>query len=291
MKTNLSTPLIALLLALCTFISCSKPIEESPVEEKSHVTVNVSPFSLSMEEMGATRTTTLKDAATRLSFAVFDADGKMVFSVQQNSKEANFGKVRMELNSGTYKMVAVAHNGEADAIISSTSSVTLPGTRFTDTFTKVGDLSVEEGKDCTFNMTLPRVTSAFILQISDEAPAGTKEIEVVVNFGGLEPTSLEIDPSLGLAMNNWEQTCIIPVSKISSDVPIYFIGMHQIPTWFVNIKAAAYDEDKKVLFSHTLQSVPLKANETTTATGNFFTPKVSGTFTVSDWGADNKFPY
>ena len=285
-----ATPLIALLLALCTFISCSKPIEESPVEEKSHVTVNVSPFSLSMEEMGATRAA-LKDAATRLSFAVFDTKGEIVFSVQQNSEEANFGKVRMELSPGTYRVVAIAHNGEGDAEIKTLYSVTLPGACFTDTFTKVEDLTVETGKDCTLTMTLPRVTSAFILRISDEAPEGTKEIEVVVNFGGLVPTSLEIDPSLGLAMNNWGQTCIIPVSKISSDVPIYFIGMYQIPTWFVNIKATAYDEEGKELISHKLQSVPLKANETTTATGNFFTPKVSGTFTVSDWGADNKFPY
>ena len=99
------------------------------MEEKSHVTVNVSPFSLSMEEMGATRAE-LKAAATRLSFAVFNTEGKIVFSVQQNSKEANFGQVRMELNSGTYKMVAVAHNGEREAEIKTLYATTLPGETF-----------------------------------------------------------------------------------------------------------------------------------------------------------------
>lgn len=283
-----ATPLIALLLALCTFISCSKPIEESPVEEKSHITVYVSPFSLSMEEMGATRAD-LTAAATRLSFAVFNTEGKMVFSVQQNSKEANFGQVRMELNSGSYKMVAVAHNGEGEATITSTTSVTLPGTRFTDTFTKVEDFTVEKGKDCSFTMTLNRVTSAFILRISDKAPEEAKEIEVILNNGGDTTKPLMLNPTSRLTSVSYSQTCTIPISDVSSNVPIYFIGNFN-PVAVV-VKITAYDEEGKEIISHKLQNVPLKANETTTATGNFFTPKVSGTFTVSDWGADNKFPY
>lgn len=278
-----TTPLIALFFALCTLLSCSKPIAEEPsVEEMSHIRVNVSPFYFQVEDMGATRTD-LSEVSARLSFAVFDADGDLVESVvHQDSTEEVFGAIEMALYPGTYKLVAVAHNGGGDASIGSVSSITLPGDTLTDTFSAVQDLTVESDKEYEFTMNLPRVTSAFAFRLADIPPANLKEIQVVLNTGGSIPASLEFNPTTGLASNNWKFTCTIPAEKFNEETPIYFIKLFEQTV--VNIEATAYDEEGEVIINHTISNVSLVPGKKTTATGYFFKSSGSGSFTVNgDW--------
>ena len=293
MKTNLSTPFFALLLALCAFSSCSKLINDSPVEEMaSHVRVNICPFSLSMEDMGATRAA-LSDVATRLSFAVFNSDDDLVGSViHQEVTDDNFGTVEVALFPGSYKLVAVAHNGEGDATINSVTSVTLPDTILTDTSADVEELTIESGEDCEFNMQLPRVTSSFVLRLTDTPPTDVENIEIIVNTGGmyfstLGESPLKINPSNGLAENNWKIIRTIPIADFNEgDVPIHFLSMY--PVSVVNVKITADDTNNT---NYTLSNVSFTPNKRTVATGSFFTSLNKVGFTVSDWDTDNEISY
>lgn len=262
------------------------------MEQKSRVVVDVRPFHLAAEDFGAT--TRAADApATRLSFAVFDEDGELVEEViDLEPSDGSFGTIEMELFPGSYQMVAVAHSGAADADIQSATSVILPGTSFTDTFAKVQGLTVESGTDCSLSMTLPRVTSAFVLRLTDAAPADAKEIQVVVNTAGLDPTTLELNPTTGLALNNWKQTCTIPIAYFTSntDVPVYFISA--FPVSSVTVKATAYDTSDAEIISHIINNVSLAPNQKTIATGTFFKSQGSGTFTIeTTWGDDIEIYY
>lgn len=260
------------------------------MEQKSRVLVDVRPFHLAAEDFGAA--TRAADApATRLSFAVFDKEGNLVESVMSlESSDGSFGTVEMELYPGSYQMVAVAHSGDSDADVQSTTSVILPGSTFTDTFAKVQDLTVNSGEDCSLGMTLPRVTSAFVLRLTDTPPANVKEIQVIVNTSGLEPGSLDLNPTSGLVSNLWKQICTIPVADLSKDVPIYYIGMY--PVTAVNVEATAIATDDTEIISHTINNVPLAPNQRTIATGTFFKSQGSGTFTIeTTWGADKEVYY
>ena len=282
--------LVALLLGLSTLVSCTLSVIEEPVEQKSRVLVDVRPFHLAAEDFGAA-TRTADAPATRLSFAVFDKEGNLVESVMSlESSDGSFGPVEMELYPGSYKMVAVAHSGDADADVQSTTSVILPGSTFTDTFAKVQDLTVNSDEDCSLGMTLPRVTSAFVLRLTDTPPANVKEIQVIVNTSGLEPGSLDLNPTSGLVSNLWKQICTIPVADLSKDVPIYYIGMY--PVTAVNVEATAIANDDTEIISHTINNVPLAPNQRTIATGTFFKSQGSGTFTIeTTWGADKEVYY
>ncbi|MBR6601910.1 MAG: FimB/Mfa2 family fimbrial subunit [Bacteroidaceae bacterium] len=282
--------LVALLLGLSTLVSCTLSVIEEPVEQKSRVLVDVRPFHLAAEDFGAA-TRTADAPATRLSFAVFDKEGNLVESVMSlESADGSFGTVEMELYPGSYKMVAVAHSGDSDADVQSTTSVILPGSTFTDTFAKVQDLTVNSGEDCSLGMTLPRVTSAFVLRLTDTPPANVKEIQVIVNTSGLEPGSLDLNPTSGLVSNLWKQICTIPVADLSKDVPIYYIGMY--PVTAVNVEATAIATDDTEIISHTINNVPLAPNQRTIATGTFFKSQGSGTFTIeTTWGADKEVYY
>lgn len=259
--------------------------------QKSRVQVNVSPFYFEIEDMAPATRSELSGAATRLSFAVFDSEGVLVGpALCQESSDEMFGTVELELFPGSYTLVAVAHNGPSAAVVNSTTSVTLPGTTFTDTFAEVASLTVESGKDCDVTMDLPRATSAFILRLTDTPPSDAKEIKVVVNFGGLPATSLDLNPDTRLVGNNWTQTRTIPIADISKDVPVYFIGMY--PVSAVTVKATAYDTTGEEIISHTIPNVPLNPNQKTIASGCFFKSQGSSTFTVeSTWSADKEIPY
>jgi len=269
--------------------ACLGPVIDEPVESKSRVVVDVRTFSLGFEEF---ETKTGNNSATRLSFAVFDTKGTLVgTAIHQESSDESFGTFELELYPGNYTLVAVAHNGDADAVITSPTSVTLPGTTFTDTFTKVQNLTVESGEDYNLSMTLPRVTSAFVLRLADTPPTNAKEIIVEVNNTGNEPTSLGINPSTGLALGHWKQICTIPIADFSSDVPIYFVKMFEEDI-VVSVKATAYATDGTEIISHTINNVSLVPNRKTIATGNFFKSQGSGSFTFgSTWNPDNEMNY
>lgn len=275
--------IFAFFVGLCALSACSKPVEEEPViEAKSHIRVNVSPFYFQVEDMGTTRTD-LSEVSTRLSFAVFDEKGNLVESVVHHEvTDETFGVVEMDLHPGVYQLVAVAHNGDDNASISSTTSIVLPGTRLTDTFSSIQELTVESNKEYEFTMNLPRVTSAFAFRLADTPPANFKEIQVVLNTGGSIPASLEFNPTTGLASNNWKFTCTIPAEKFKEETPIYFIKLFEQTV--VNIEATAYDEEGEVIISHTISNVSLVPGKKTTATGYFFKSSGSGSFTViGDW--------
>jgi len=285
---------IVLVLGMCMIYACSQTVDEGAMEQKFRVQVNVSPshFKLENGDMDAgARSRSISDAATRLSFAVFDAEGTLVGSViHQTSSDGAFGTVELELYPGSYRMVAVAHSGAGNADIESVTSVALPGTTFTDTFSDVQDLTVNPNEDCNFNMTLPRATSAFILRMKDTPPANAKEVEVVVNSAAFEPSSLSLDPDTRLAANNWKQTRIIPVAELSQDTPVYFISQYLVAA--VTVKATAYDTDGEVIISHTINNVTFTPNQKTIASGYFFQSSSSGMFALETaWGADKPVDY
>lgn len=284
------TAVITIFFWLSTLLSCTQPVVEDVVRQKSHVTVDVRAFYFELEEFGS-NTRIGSSPASRLSFAVFDSEGALVeTAIHQVSSSETFGTIEMELFPGEYLMVAVAHNGDADADIKSTTSVILPGTTFTDTFAKVQSLTVESGKDCNLSMTLPRITSAFVLRLTDIPPANAQEIQVVINNTGTDPISLNFNPSTGLASGHWKQVRTISVADFFKDNPIYFIKMHE--STVVNIKATAYATDGTEIISHTINNVPLVPNQKTIATGIFFKSQSSGTFTInSTWDTDKEISY
>ena len=221
---------LIVLISLFLFSSCTNTAEEAIEEQKSRVTVDFSTFQVDVEDMSRSSRAALTEAATRLSFTVFDENGTSAFAVHQNAGEDKFGSVQMDLQPGTYTMVAVAHNGSDNATIASPSSATLQGKTFTDTFTKVQELTVAANQDFRFAMTLNRVTSAFILKITDtdKVPNGVTKIEVEVNTGGtslseLDPQELIFSPSNGFALKNLKFTYTILVTELTKTIPFYFI--------------------------------------------------------------------
>ena len=288
--------LFTFLISLFFFCSCTNTTEEA-VEQKSRVTVDFSTFQVEVEDMSRSSRTApeLSDVADHLSFAVFKSDGitlvdETTIHQQKISSGADFGSVEVELYPGNYKMVVVAHSGSGDAEIESATSVILPGTTYTDTFTQVADFTVVSNQNSNLSKTLNRITSAFILKMNDTPPANASRIEVILNNGAPAPNPLRINPGTGLAENNWLQTRSFTPEEITNETTpahVYYISK-SLP-FALTVKATAYDSADEEIIRHIIPDVPLTPNKKTVATGTFFQSSASGFFTItSDWDSDDE---
>ena len=104
---------------------------------------------------------------SRLNVAIFDADGTKVKTVAQKEGDTGYGTVALTLAAGTYQLVAIAHNGEGSATITSTEKVTFPNNKVTDTFYYYGDLIVTSEVQ-SYDLTLTRAVAMFRLVLTDE---------------------------------------------------------------------------------------------------------------------------
>ena len=290
--------LITITLVLCVvlFSACMASTNETPMVQKSRLSVDFSTFQVEVEDMSRNSRTApaLSDVADRLSFAVFKSDGTLVedctIHQEKTSSGTDFGSVEIELYPGSYKMVVVAHGGSEKANIESVTSVILPGTTYTDTFTKVADFTVVSNQNSSLSQTLDRITSAFVLKLNDTPPANASRIEVILNNGAPAPNPLRINPGTGLAENNWLQTRSFTPEEITNETTpahVYYISK-SLP-FALTVKATAYDSADKEIIRHIIPDVPLTPNKKTVATGTFFQSSASGFFTItSDWDSDDE---
>ena len=286
---------LIVLISLFLFSSCTNTAEEAIEEQKSRVTVDFSTFQVEVEDMsrGSDDPLTLSDVAKRLSFAVFEKDGSTLVNGttihQVKSDDVNgFGKIQLELTSGSYQIVAVAHNGSGNVNIQSVESATLPGKTFTDTFVGVYDLNVTTA-DCSFKMSLNRITSAFYLNLTDDTPPkNARMMEIILHNGGSAPNQLNINPSTGYAEDNWLQSRTFTMTNIIDDELdlVYYIGKSS-PTAVI-VKATAKDLNSNEIMHRIFTNVPLTPNKKTRATGAFFNSSGSASFTItSDWASED----
>ena len=287
--------LLILTLALCIvlFSACSPSTDDASMEQKSRVSVDFSTFQVEVEDMSRSSRTALSTAATRLSFAVFNSNGTLVEGTtihqEKTSGGEGFGSVEVELYPGDYKMVVVAHSGSDNADIESATSVILPGSTYTDTFTKVADFTVVSNQHSNLSKTLDRITSAFILKLNDTPPANASRIEVILNNGGSVPNPLSINPKAGLATENWSQTRSFTIEEITDETPDHIYYISKSLPFALTVKATAYDSGNEEIIRHIISDVPLTPNKKTVASGTFFQSSASGFFTItSDWDSDDQ---
>ena len=290
--------LLILSLALCVvlFSACSPSTDDASMEQKSRVSVDFSTFQVEVEDMSRSSRTApaLSDVADRLSFAVFKEDGvtlveETTIHQEKTSNGIGFGSVEVELYPGDYKMVVVAHSGSDNADIESATSVILPGSTYTDTFTKVADFTVVSNEHSNLSKTLDRITSAFILKLNDTPPANASRIEVILNNGGSDPNPLSINPNAGLAAENWSQTRSFTIEEITDETPDYVYYISKSLPFALTVKATAYDSENGEIIRHIISDVPLTPNKKTVASGTFFQSSASGFFTITnDWDSDDE---
>lgn len=280
------------------FAACSNNLSEEVINDGTlaPVTVRVSDFSMSMDEMsseeGSTRAA--ENPATynnvgAITLAFYDAEGNEVYKTTQLKSETptGFGTFTANLQVGTYTMVAIARQVGAGDVFTLTSPTEAAFTseRPREVFCKTQGVTVINASPLNMDVTLNRIVSALNILSTDGRPAGATKIRTTFSKGGKS-----FNPTTGLALTNNGFSQVNNPSKgvgVAIDITSFqFLTSADDVEEKMNVTIEVLDDGNNVLFTHTVNDVPFKRNYKTTLRGAIFTAAASSaSFKVETaWG-------
>lgn len=266
----------------CTNESIENVVENNAEQATAPVTVRVSDFTITTEEMpsggGTTRAAVAPDSydvVGAITLTFYDAAGTEVYKTTQikgDGSYTTFGEFTANLPVGHYTMVAVArahYDGDAFTITSPTEAA-YTSERPRETFSKVQTVTVTSASALDINVTLNRISAMLTIQSTDNRPAGIARIRTTYVKGGKS-----FNPTTGIATSDtgFTQTNT-PSAPIGSTIMVSscpFLSSADDAEELINITIEVLDPDDNVLFTHTVEDVPFKRNRKTTLRGAIFT--------------------
>jgi hypothetical protein len=284
-KTLTILPLLIFLLCLT---SC-----EHVTFDKSDLTEKENGFELNFH-VGNVDTRGVVDAAkvcTKINFAVYDSIGNRVKAINQSLDDNAFGTIHVCLPEGIYKIVALAHNGDANASTTNMNKITFNG-KVTDTFFYSNDIDVKENSD--YQMMLKRCVAKVLFTIEDKVPENVKFVNFFYTGG-----SSSIDGIDGCGCVNSRQTELREVTNEahagSSAYELYTFPQTQKS--MLNITVTCLDGNGNSVYERTFDNVNISRCSITTCKGKMFsgdTSSLSKDFTLKvddEWGTGEIYNY
>jgi len=287
--------------------SCAEYVEEAEgtkTEETkaSEVGVNLQ-YSTSESDWGAdahklpvTRATLESSNVTRLSFSVFDSNGKVVESFQQAKDEEDFGTIpSFRLSPGTYSFVAVAYKAsgnveDSKATITSSTEASINEQTLYDTYGCVKEVTVESGKytKTSVSMTLKLCVSRLVLTLIGTVPEKVEYIKIVVNPSGTASDVFALNPTTGCADDDCKFERSWHLTGSGQTNPSFTVTSgFKTSEKITNITISALDEGKNVLNTRTLENVTLTRAKILKVATNLFSQIAEINFDFEDWGTVN----
>lgn len=268
---------ILLLFMSSLLASCEKMVIENddvqePSSAKQNVVIRVAGMDTEWNETTSRAQTSISEVCTRLQFAVFQGDSRVRYE-NQNIESSNFGTFALQLETGTYQLLALGHSGATNVTTTNPSKLqfTNPsasnGTGFTDTFYYYGDLVVSsDGTQVNINM--KRATSMFRLKTNDVKPSNVKKFQFYYTGG-----SGALDATTGLGCVNSQQSVFVTLDDVQTGQPLTFemyTFLHD-EEGAVTFTVKAFGATDNILYTKEFKNVSMKRNCITQYSGDFFT--------------------
>ena len=260
------------------------------------VTVSVSGFAVEQGDFpgtgepqgtrAATRAQSVSDYANVkfLTLAFYKSDGTEVYKQTQNRDDDatydTFGEFSTSLPMGSYTMVVVANGGNNVPTLTSATSATYGENVVGDTFVKSQEVNITSTEAVNLDATLDRIVTCIAVDSSDGRTEEAKKLRITTTTGGRS-----FSPTTGLATVNSGITAMITlpeaVGTVTKSASLLFLAADEQTA---DVTIETLDADDNVLFSKTVENVPLKRNRWTILTGAMYQTTASGTFSVNtDW--------
>ncbi len=231
--------------------------------------------------------TPLAEACSRITMAVFDADGKRQKIVSQQRGDATFGSFTISLPEGLYTFVFIAHNGTAVPTITKPSEVKFKDNRLSDTFYHTEVLNITD--DSQTAITLQRAVAMVRFVFNDNTPTNIKQIKFFYTGG-----SSTLDPTTGYGCVNSRQTEVFTVPNTAytsgSVYQVYTFPHANGKNLTLTVSALdGIDANATAHYVRTFEDIEVQRNYITQCTGSFYGEDPDGarsfTLTVNDnWG-------
>jgi len=270
---GLISALVPLMMA-----SCHARIHEVlDPDERDKVPVTICVNNLSSDEYAQTRSVVgVGQVCSNLSICIYPCEGESFDKIQinQSSSEPDFGTVSQNLTVGVHKIVVVAHNGDKNATMTNSESITFSSNtilKTTDTFCWAGEVNVTQ-QTGTLDVSLTRATAMFRLTLTDaQIPAQVCELQFAYKGGSaaVNPFTLE-----GTTKSNQKESFIIQDHQ-AKVFEVYTFPRFEEKNGVRNpskleITVTAIDVYGNAVKERVLTEVPATRNRITECTGEFF---------------------
>lgn len=193
----------------------------------------------------------------------------------------------MRIPIGSYKFVAVADTSTSTADVATINAVNEvsfgSAPVCNPTYTAVQDVTI--AGNTTQNVTVDmgtRKNATFAAMFKDDNPSDVTKIQIIISPDSTAYSDLKVNPSTGLAVALWkyEKTFNLTTLGVTTvkdnrfSVPLMLTAASQ--TLVVTVNALSATDE--VLYTRTLNDVPLQQGHLTLATGTFFSPEATNTF-------------
>lgn len=258
------------------------------------VRVHVDGFSVSQEMFPSTRASqdiSDYDGVQTITVAFYTSDGieKSKTTQLRSSLPAGdtFGDFNLSLPMGNYTMVVLASGSNYPVAVNSPTEAGFDAqeTHVRETFTATQAVNVSSTEAVDISATLDRIVAKVMVVSTDNRTADVSNIRTTFSAGGTG-----FNPTTGFATTNTGFSNTVRGSVVenspSSATNYLFLATDEQT---VNVTIETLDADGAVLFSKTVNNVPLKRNRVTTLTGAMFTNTgIEGAFQVNtDWITGN----
>lgn len=279
--------IILALFAVCSLLSCEK-LDFTGDYETGSLTVKV--FQIEQTPFANLTRTEVKNACSRLNFAIYGTDGTRIKQINQLVSESNFGTASFQLEEGTYLMVVVGHSCNGNPTMTDPNKIQFTNsTGYSDTFlysqtVTIGDEPLE------LDISLDRIVSLCRFVVTDDFPADVAKMQFYYTGG-----SGAFNASTGLGSVNSKQTVTFNVNAEQKQFDLYTF-LHDTEGT-IDLKVSALDSKDNVLRERTF-TVPLTQNQISWLSGPFFdsysaaaSSAITSIDVHTDWAAEHHYSY
>lgn len=278
MKTKMFfAGLVLLAASSCSSVNDDMVNNVLPEETVAPVMVHVDAFSVEQGNFPETRGTAVGDYASlkALTLAFYRDNGTEVYKHTQFKSDAStyttFGEFSCSLGLGSYTMVVLGYGSDSEISLTSPTTAAYTADAVRDTFAATQEVTITNSEAKNLTATLNRIVSAIAIISTDERAATVTAIRTTLSGG-----SKSFNPTTGLATDN---------AGIVNRVTTTAIGVTQTANYVflasneqtMNVTIETLDADNHVLFSKTINDVPVKINRLTRLTGAIYSPSASAT--------------
>lgn len=242
-------------------ISCEKlSLPEESSQPKGNLTLKV--YQLEQIPFGTSTRVAVSDVCTRLNFAIYDTDGTRVKQINQTAGSSDFGTASVQLDPGTYRIVALAHSSGGNPTMTNPAKIQFTNANgYSDTFLYSDEISIDEDP-ITLSLTLNRIVALCRFTISDAIPYDVEKLEFEYTGG-----SGAFDAATGLGCVKSTQKMTVPSPQGQNQFDLYTF-LHDL-TGTIHLKVTAKDIDENEIQKREFD-IPLQKNQITRFTGTFF---------------------
>ena len=282
------------ILAAGLVASACNSIKEDRILCTAPVRVSVNGFTVSQEDLPApTRATQNVTDVTNIQVLTlaFYSGGTETYKTTQTrgalDEGETFGVFELSLPMDSYTMVVIAQglaDGETPIVLTSPTEATFGDNPTRNLFLTTRTVEIHSADAVDISATLNRVTAVFQVKSSDVRTAGATQIRLTVRDGGKT-----FDPTSGLATSHEGHSRALSISAAVGEVSTSTIyALLNSDEQDMDVTIETLDEGQNVLFTKTIQNVPLKRNRRTILTGAIYTnSSTGGSFQVDpDWPED-----